>query len=67
MLPISRCFAESHYWGVGGEGANIGNVNTNAKAYNDTIINDPFELLEFVNGLRHHQLRSGRGGDNPGR
>ena len=54
MLPISHCFAESHYWGVGGEGANIGNVNTNANAYDDTIINDPFELLEFVNGLRHH-------------
>ncbi|WP_129865852.1 hypothetical protein [Bifidobacterium pseudolongum] len=67
MLPISHCFAESHYWGVGGEGANIGNVNTNANAYDGTIINDPFELLEFVNGLRQHQLRAGRGGDNPGR
>ncbi len=61
MLPISRCFAENHYWGVGGEGANMAN------AYDGKIINDPFELLEFVNGLRHHQLRTGRGGDNPGR
>lgn len=31
------------------------------------IINDPFDLLEFVNGLRQHQLRTSKGGDNPGR
>lgn len=52
MLPTSRCYAENQYRGVGGEGANMASVNANANAYDGKIINDPFELLEFVNWLR---------------
>lgn len=44
MLPISRCFAESHYWGVGGEGANMAN------AYDGKIINDRLNYLSSSTG-----------------
>lgn len=43
-MRASRCYAEKHYWGANGKGADMGNANT----YDGRTIADSFELLEFV-------------------